>query len=233
MKNSKSPNLYELLKRSSAQSMLPAESVKETATATVEPLKPPVVEPAGVPLIEYPDPEPVVQTQAPPPHPPSPAPLPSPGQRVVTLTYNSFLFFALIGGALLFTAYALGVRVGKNAILEQSIPKSTAANPSDPMKRVWSIRLKEWPATTSRERTAAQDDATRLKDALHSRGLTEAWIHTLPRDGKTKLALSYGRFTDPSNPNVKKILEFLRAFKPKGASTPVFAASISLEETTK
>lgn len=162
MKSKESPNLYEILRTASRQSV---------ETAAPEPHHAPPDEPHEPALQERlaiykasklglapsaPAAADAAATAAPPPPATPPAsagpltaaalsaqpaaPAKGPGERVLRLTYNTVAFLTLVGIGLLFVAYSLGVRAGRSGTptapaVEASVPevpRPPAATPPRP-----------------------------------------------------------------------------------------------------
>lgn len=224
MRSKESPNLYEILKSASAAVETPPETaprivVAPTPVAVQAPPPPP---PTPLPRVTAPP-----RVVAAPPLPPA-APLPTQqglGERTLRVTYNTAIFAGLIALGIVFLAYAIGLRVGRSrasaestAVTERTPEGAADAARSAPGK-VWTIKLREWPGTTAKERTDAEKEADALKKAMAQQALPAAGYDPATR------TLCYGKYERLAD--AKEKLAAVKKFKLQG-KTP-FANAECLE----
>ncbi|HXG60529.1 MAG TPA: hypothetical protein VNO22_04065 [Planctomycetota bacterium] len=169
---------------------------------------------------------------------PAPEAGPGLGERVVTLTYNTLAFAALVGVGLLFVAYALGVKVGRARAAEAAAtetvrpapPPRPPAPPPAPPKQ-YTIRLAEWRYATPRDRVTAEAEAEDLRKALERAGYRGVEKVKIERAGEPRLALYIDRLTDYASPAARERLAALQKFRLRNGTAPFAAAAF--EEVPK
>ncbi len=164
----------------------------------------------------------------------APATPSTPGERVLKLTYNNAAFAALIGVAVLFGAYSIGMRVGRS---QTPASPAAAANPStepDPAPqpppinpRLYSIKLMEWAAANQQQLTVAKNNAQSSKNGLAAAGYRDAQILTTT----DRVILVYGTFENRSSDQAKATLEALKKLKLDRDREPRFAKAGFVEVT--
>jgi len=205
-----SPNLYELLKQTGAKPDDPAADAA-VRTATPPPMK---LDPSPA------APEPAAMTPLRPAVAAPSAKRPGLGERSITLTFNAIAFAALVVVGVVFVAYAIGVRVGRAGAPAPAPAAPAVIEPSQPppTPQVYTIRLMEWSARTTAERTHAQGNAVKLKNALDGRQLGGSEI----KPAGDRVLLNFGRFADPNAREAKEKLAQLREFRLNRNEQPVF-----------
>ncbi len=225
MRSKESPNLYEILKSASSS----VETPPETAPRIVVSPAPVAVQAPPSPTRVTAPPRVAVLSTSPPA-----MPLPTQqglGERTLRVTYNTAIFAGLIALGIVFLAYAIGLRVGRSRVNAESAavtertPENTAttdAARSSPGK-IWTIKLREWPGATGKERTDGEKEADAFKKALAQAALPSAGYDPATR------TLYYGRYERLSD--AKEKLTAVRRFKVQG-KTP-FAGADCVEVDPK
>ncbi len=171
----------------------------------------------------------VPQNSPAPMHPPKPATA-TPGDRVLKLTYNTLGFGALIGLALVFAAYSIGMRAGRGSAAPAATETPVSAltpDPADPVSpqpiqvKSYSIKLMEWPAKTQQEVANAKKNSELLKQALDGKGY---------KDGRVvqtadKIILLYGAYDSRTSDAVKATLDKIRTLKLDPKKEPNFKSA--------
>jgi len=201
MRSKESPNLYEILKSASAALDTPPEvAPRSTSAVAVEGAKP-VLEASPSPKseIESPPPRILVPNR----FLSSPASAAAPGERVIRLTYNTVIFVGLVALGVVFLAYAVGLRVGRNrrapeltGPAEREAPSPAPEVASNVLSKVWTLKLMEWEGGSSQARVAAEMNADRRIKSLAQAGLARAYWKKVVRNEKTYIVLFYGTYDD-------------------------------------
>lgn len=160
----------------------------------------------------------------------------TPGERVLKLTYNNAAFAALIGVAVLFGAYSIGMRVGRTqtpaspaagAPIPSGEADPAAAQPAPINPKLFSIKLMEWPAQNQQQLTVAKANAQASKNSLATAGYRDAQILTTT----DRVVLVYGTFENRSSDQAKATLEALKRIKLERDREPRFAKAGFVEVT--
>jgi hypothetical protein len=221
------PSLKERLAAYKAQKLAEAQAPAGPATAVADPTPVPVA-------LADPTPAPVAVTRVLTPVASEPEVKPSagPGERVLRLTYNTAAFALLVGVGLLFVAFAIGVKSGKNRTGEyvpEAAPDRTASaphaaagpvNPPVPpaAPKIYTIHLVEWPARKPEERLKAAEAADTYKKALEKRGFKNVETVKIMRGGEERLAMYVDRFKDVTSELAKSRISEVQKFKVQNLS---------------
>jgi hypothetical protein len=221
MKGKDSPNLYEILKSATAAGEAPPSDVQpRTATRTAH-AEAPVTPQSPTVAVEPPPPPSGPRITVPPRAvaPPAPPPAPNPGDRVLRISYNTGIFLGIVVLGVVFLAYGIGVRVGRARAPEadpslQPKPGETITDPgpSSPGK-VWTIKLMEWSADTSKGRLEAEPNAERFRKSLQQAGFPAGWYVTQTRGGRKFVTLYYGKYDSQRSDEAREKLAALRKWK--------------------
>jgi hypothetical protein len=225
---------YKAAKLAEATSPSPApEAAPEpaVATAVAEPTPPPAPKPASVvapAIIAPPPPAPTLEAVEAPP-------ADGPGERVLRLTYNTVAFAGLVAVGLLFVAYALGARSGRQRAEPAPEPAPTARQiaiptppppppPPPPPAKIHTIWLGEWKYGMSSERLKADEAVSKLKAALDRAGLKGAKTMQVRRGAEPRLGLHIDEVAEIQSADAKARLETLKKFR-FGTQAPFAQAS--------
>ena len=222
-------SLKERLAAYKAQKLAAAQAPSGSATAVADPT--PV--PAAAERTPTPLPSPVLTTLTPLSsrvEESKPA-IPGPGERVFRLTFNTAAFAALVVIGLLFVAYAIGVKAGRNRAAETAPETAVNRAPSGlpsalptpppvpaPAPKLYAIHLVEWPTRKAEERLKANEAAEIYKKALEKQGIKNVETLKIVRGGEERLAMYVDRFRDKASEPARSKLSAVQKVKVQNQS---------------
>ena len=219
----RAPSLKERLAAYKAQKLAAATApASATAVAEATPVPVAVADPTPAPVPTHV----LTPLHSTPRAAPDSRPAMGPGERVLRLTYNTAAFAALVVIGLVFVAYAVGVKVGKNRAAETvadnadrapapaapSAPRAAPAPPPAPSK-VYTIHLIEWPAKRMEDKVKANEAADQYRKALERQGVRNVETMRIVRGSDERLAMYVDRFRDTASEPAKSRLAVLQKLK--------------------